>query len=108
MMMITPAITRNGMTTRRARDDSPRMRLLFGLLICGSLLTRPPIARWRGTSIYHHLSTIVDERGCPHDAEKARTCLVLLIIAAVMGVAVWQVNHLRPPSSTNGTDAGVG
>ncbi|GAB2447906.1 hypothetical protein GCM10027062_31930 [Nocardioides hungaricus] len=75
MMMITPAITRNGMTTRRARDDRPKMRLLFGLLIRGSLLSSPRLLDGWGNSIYHHLSTLVDELGCPHVVDKGTDLL---------------------------------
>lgn len=39
---------------------------------------------------------------------RARTSLALLVIAAVVGVGLWQVSHLRSQTSTDGTDAGVG
>lgn len=39
---------------------------------------------------------------------KARTVVVLLVIAAVVGVGWWQMDHLKSRASTDGSDAGVG
>lgn len=39
---------------------------------------------------------------------KARTAIVILIIASVVGVAWWQVRHLKATAGNDGSNAGVG
>lgn len=46
--------------------------------------------------------------GVRETLRKARTVVVLLVIAAVVGVGWWQMDHLKSRASTDGSDAGVG
>ena len=47
-------------------------------------------------------------RGLNETLRKARTVIVLLVIAAVIGVAWWQVQHLKAGATSDGSNAGVG
>lgn len=46
--------------------------------------------------------------GVREPLRKARTVVVLLVIAAVVAVGWWQMDHLKSRASADGSDAGVG
>lgn len=47
-------------------------------------------------------------QGVRETSRKARTVVMLPVIAAVLGVGWWQMAHLESRASTDGSDAGVG